>query len=197
MKRLVESNGFRCETYESAEEFLLSFDPESAGCLVLDVRMQGMSGLELQEFLKKKGADLPILILTGHADVPVALRAMKAGAFEFLEKPVSNQILLEHIRKAVDRDAQHRNDRARISEYRTRRDSLTRRETEVMGLVVAGKANKVIGGELGLSQKTVEVHRSHLMRKMGAHSLAELVRMAVALENDDRSGGAEAAEASF
>jgi FixJ family two-component response regulator len=189
LRQLIELNGLRCETYGSAEAFLESFEAGRPGCIILDVRMPGMSGLELQEFLAQKGEDLPVLILTGHADVPVALRAMKAGAFEFLQKPVSNQTLLEKVRRALVEDARKRERRVKLAEVRRRIQSLTPRERQVMGLVVSGKANKVIGSELGLSQKTIEVHRSNVMRKMVAHSLPELVRMAVAVQGDQEYDG--------
>ena len=183
LTRVIEANGLRCRAFDSAERFLESFEKGQPGCVVLDVRMPGMSGLELQEFLKRNGSSIPVLILTGHADVPVAIRAMKTGALEFLEKPVSNQILLEHIRRALQIDAQSRAANNMVDLVRGKYEKLTPREKQVMGLVVQGNANRHIGDRLGLRQKTVEVHRAHVMQKMEAKSLAELVRMAVLLEN--------------
>ena len=180
---LVESVGLSAKTYESAHAFLDEVNRTDCGCLVADIRLPGMSGLDLQDRLIERGYDLPTIVITGHGDVPVAVRAMKAGAIDFVEKPFSNQMLLDRIRDALERDNEHRNATARIDDIEERRSRLTPREHEVMALVVKGKLNKQIAAELGLSHKTIEVHRAHVMEKMEAETLAQLVRMAVAVEN--------------
>jgi RNA polymerase sigma factor (sigma-70 family) len=178
---LIESVGLNVETYSTAQEFLDAFDRDRPGCLVLDVRMPGISGLDLHDQLASQQIRIPVIIITGHADVPMAVRAMKAGVVDFIEKPFSDELLLDRIRAALELDAKIRVNQSHRTEVETYFAQLTPREREVMGLVVAGKSNKQIAAELGLSQKTVEVHRAHVMQKMHADSLAELVQMAVTL----------------
>jgi FixJ family two-component response regulator len=177
---LIKSVGLPVCTFASAQEFLDRFDPAQPGCLVLDVRMPGMSGLELQRQLKERGIDIPVIIVTGHGDVPIAVRAMKDGALEFLEKPFSKQMLLEHIRDALQRDAVQRRARAKQVDISERLAALTEREREVMELVIAGKPSKLVAMELGISKKTVDVHRARVMQKLGVRSLPELVELALA-----------------
>jgi len=179
---LIGSVGRRAETYASAEDFLAAYSNERPGCIVLDVRMPGLSGLELMEKLNEDRFAPPVVLVTGHGDIPMAVRALKAGAFDFIEKPFSDQVLLERIQQALQQDTVERSgerDRADIERKAAR---LTARETQVFELVVAGKPNKVVASDLGLSQKTVEVHRAHVMEKMRAESFADLVKMAVTLE---------------
>lgn len=188
---LIESVGLPVETFDSAKAFLTRCETGPVrGCLVVDVRLPGVSGLDLQDQLRERGLYLPTIVITGHGDVPVAVRAMKAGALDFIEKPFSDQTLLDRIREAMDKDEQLHALRARCDVLVERYDRLTNREREVMQLVVAGRLNKQIAAELGLSHKTIEVHRAHVMDKMQADSLADLVRMAVVLEEQ---GTAEAA----
>jgi FixJ family two-component response regulator len=180
---LVESVGLKARTYESAQRFLEDLDRDEFGCAVLDIRLPGMSGLDLQDRLNERGKDIPTIIITGHADVPVAVRAMKAGAMDFIEKPFSNQMLLDRIRDALEADDAHRSTAQQVEQIETRMSRLTPREREVMQLVVQGRLNKQIAADLGLSHKTIEVHRAHVMEKMEADTLADLVRMAVVLES--------------
>jgi FixJ family two-component response regulator len=179
LRWLIESVGLAVRTASTAQEFLATYDPGSPGCLVLDVRMPGMSGLDLQAEMAARRIELPILIITGYAEVPIAVRAMKAGAFDFIEKPFSDQTLLDRIRKAISVDRNARREREEVSSALKRLSNVTRREHDVMDRVVAGKSNKVIAAELGLSMKTVEVHRKRVMDKMGAESLADLIRLVV------------------
>jgi FixJ family two-component response regulator len=179
---LIGSVGRRVETYASAEDFLEAYDKERPGCIVLDVRMPGLSGLELMEKLNEDRFAPPVVLITGHGDIPMAVRALKAGAFDFIEKPFSDQVLLERIQQALQKDTQERASEQDRSDIERRSDRLTARETQVFELVVAGKPNKVVATDLGLSQKTVEVHRAHVMEKMRAESFADLVKMAVLLE---------------
>ncbi len=176
---LLESVSLRSEAYASSKEFLDTYDPERPGCLVLDVRMPGISGLDLQEMLTTRGISLPVIIVTGHADVPMAIRALKSGAFEFIEKPYSDQVLLDRIHQAIALDGEQRRDGSRKADVASRLALLTPREREVMDLVVRGKANKQIANALKLSPKTIEVHRAQVMKKLRAESVAELVRLAV------------------
>jgi RNA polymerase sigma factor (sigma-70 family) len=184
LRWLIESVGLSVKIFATAQEFLEGYDPSSAGCLVLDIRMPGMSGLDLQNELAARKVNIPILIITGHAEVPVAVSAMKAGALDFIEKPFSDQLLLDRIRRAIEKDAEFRRAHSQRAKVAARLAALTPREREVMDLVIAGKANKVIASELGLSPKTVEVHRAHVMKKMQVDSLADLVRVGMLSRNE-------------
>ncbi len=175
----VKSVGLEAETFASAEEFLESFDPGRPGCLVLDVRMAGMDGLELQKRLKGEEIVLPIIMISGHGDIPIAVQAVQAGAIDFLEKPFREEVLLDRIRKAIERDAQDRRVLASQADIETRLASLTRRETEVLDLLIAGKSTKMVARELFISHKTVEIHRTNIMKKMKAANVADLVRIAL------------------
>jgi FixJ family two-component response regulator len=177
LQNLIRSVGLRVELFASAQEFLRRKPPDLPSCLVLDVRMPGLSGLDLQKRTGDAGIEIPIVFITGHGDVPMSVRAMKAGAVEFLTKPFRDQDLLDAIQQALERDGKARNQRAELEELRSRFASLTSREREVMKRVVAGLLNKQIGAELGTSETTVKIHRHQVMEKMGAGSLAELVRM--------------------
>lgn len=180
---LIGSVGLTAQTYSDAKTFLdacAACPTAPAGCVVVDLRLPGMSGLELQEALAERGLDLPVIVITGHGDVPAAVRAMKAGAIDFVEKPFDDQRLLDCIQEAIERDTRERESRKVHSEVRRRFERLTPRECQVMSMVVQGKLNKQIAAELGLSPKTVEVHRAHVMSKMEANSLAELVHMSMA-----------------
>jgi two-component system, LuxR family, response regulator FixJ len=177
LRLLLKSVGLSATVFASAQEFLASYTAEQPGCLVLDVRMPGMNGLELQERLNVHGATIPVIFITGHGDVPMAVEAMQHGAFDFLQKPFRDQDLLDRVQRALEKD---RATRAQLSErdsIRERLESLTAREREVLDLVTRGLANKVMAAELGVSQRTVEIHRARVMEKMGASSLAQLVRM--------------------
>ena len=188
LRLLLKSIGLAPNALSSAREFLDNYDLEQPGCLVLDVRMPEMSGLELQEHLNRRGAVIPIIFITGHGDVSMAVEAMQAGAFDFLQKPFRDQDLIDRIQRALEKD---RNTRAALAEYsviRERLESLTPREREVLALVNSGKSNKVIASELDLSQRTVEIHRARVMEKMEASSIAQLVRMVMNL--DERPGPA-------
>ncbi len=182
MQLLLRSVGRAAEAFASGDEFLERYDSGQPGCLVLDIRMPGLGGMELQERLLAMGSSIPIIFITGHADVPMAVEAMQKGAFDFIEKPVREQDLLERIADALNADQRQRSERQTLAEIEARLARLTRREREVMELVVAGKPNKVIAWELGASQRTVEIHRARVMDKMQARSLAELVRMSLQLE---------------
>jgi two-component system response regulator FixJ len=177
LKLLLESVDLKCRTYASASDFLQEHDPDQHSCLVADIRMPGMSGLDLQEALNRRSSTIPVLFITGHGDVPMAVDAMKSGALDFIQKPFRDQDLLDRIHEALERDEQRREDNREAAELRGRMARLTARETEVMHRVVQGQANKVIALDLGVSQRTVEIHRARVMQKMGARSLAELVRM--------------------
>ena len=174
---LIDSVGLAVATYPSAHEFLEVYDNARRGCLVLDIRMPGMSGLELQDRLNERGSTLPIVFITGHGDVPMAVEAMKRGAVDFIQKPFRDQELLDRINLALEQNRRRRATEETKQDIAERIATLTRREREVMDMVIQGKANKVIAIDLGLSQRTVEVHRSHVMDKMKARTLAELVRM--------------------
>jgi FixJ family two-component response regulator len=177
-ERLVRSVGFAVKTFGSAAEFLASPRPEVPACLVLDVRMPGQSGLDLQRELTASGIQIPIIFVTGHGNIPMTVRAMKEGAVEFLTKPYRRNDLLAAIRAAIERDRASRKERVDASDLRQRYERLTAREREVMALVVAGLLNKQIAGELATTERTIKFHRAHIMQKMEAQSLAELVRMA-------------------
>lgn len=177
LRLLLDSVDLVCRTYASATEFLDDHDPNQHSCLVADIRMPGLSGLDLQDELNRRASTIPILFITGHGDVPMAVDAMKSGALDFIQKPFRDQDLLDRIHQALERDEERRADNREAAEVRGRIAKLTGRETEVMQRVVKGQANKVIALDLGVSQRTVEIHRARVMQKMGARSLAELVRM--------------------
>jgi len=176
---LLESHGLHVETFATAEDFLEKYDPSMGGCLVLDVRMPGMGGLKLQETLVEREIHIPVILLTAHGDVPMAVRAMRAGAFDFIEKPSNDQLLLDRIQRAMARNHQRRADEQAVASVQENIEQLSPREREVMELVVEGMLNKQIAAELGISIKTVEVHRARVMDKMQADSLADLVRKAI------------------
>jgi len=177
LRLLVVSAGLPAEAYPSAQAFLEAYDTERPGCLILDIRMPGISGLDLQERMAARGMSLPVVVLTGHGDVPSAVQALKGGAVDYLEKPFDADVLLERVRQAVERDADARVAARRRAALAERIERLTPREREVMELVVAGKANKVVAIELDISERTVELHRGRIMRKMKARSLPELMQM--------------------
>jgi two-component system response regulator FixJ len=176
---LIESTGMQVRTFESADAFLAAYYPGRSGCLLLDVRMPGMSGLELQGYLAREGYRLPVIMITGHGDVPMAVKAMKAGAVDFIEKPFHDEDLLRSIRNALDLDQRRRANQSARAEIATRLAELTPREHEVLAMVTDGKSNKEMAAALGVTPKTVEAHRARVMEKMRAESLAELVRMAL------------------
>lgn len=178
VQRLIASVGLRVETFGSTREFLAAKRPDAPACLVLDVRLPDASGLELQRDLTAADVHIPIIFITGHADVPMSVRAMKAGAVEFLTKPFRGQELLDAIQEAIAKDRVAWNERAQMSGLRARYESLTPREKEVLMLVASGLLNKQIGAELGTSELTIKTHRGRVMQKMGADSLADLVKMA-------------------
>jgi len=182
LESLIRSVGLRAAIFASADEFMAAPRPDAPACLILDVRMPGQSGLDLQRELRGAGIHIPIVFLTGHGDIPMTVRAMKEGAMEFLTKPVRGQDLLDAVQKAIARDRTARQKRAELSELRARFDSLTPRETEVLNLVVAGLLNKQIADELGTSELTIKTHRAHVMEKTRADSLAHLVRMTETLK---------------
>jgi two-component system response regulator FixJ len=181
---LLNTVGFKTAAFANPKEFLETFKPDAAGCLVLDIRMPGMSGLELQQHLNRMGSMLPVIFITGHGDVPMAVQAMKEGAFEFVQKPFRDQDLLDRINHALEQDKENRSTLARRADVLHRVDSLTPREKQVMAMVVDGAANKVIAIDLGLSERTVEIHRAKVMEKMGARSVAHLVKLQMSLSND-------------
>jgi two-component system, LuxR family, response regulator FixJ len=174
---LLKSVGLACEEYASAADFLDAYDPGRHCCLVADIRMPGLSGLELQQRLNDRHAEIPMIFITGHGDVPMAVNAMKAGAVDFIQKPFRDQDLIDRIHKALAQDRERRSEREELRLIRKRLETLTPRETEVMDRVVRGQANKVIALDLGVSQRTVELHRARVMRKLGMRSLADLVRV--------------------
>jgi FixJ family two-component response regulator len=179
---LMKSVGLPATPFASAKEFLATYHPNQPGCLVLDIRMPGMSGLELQEALNERGAVLPVIFITGHGDIPMAVEAMRHGAFDFLQKPFRDQDLIDRIQQALVLDAETRQSLREHGRTRVRIASLTPREREVLDLLTTGKANKMMAQDLGLSQRTIEIHRAHVMEKMGAKSVAQLVRMVMDLE---------------
>lgn len=177
LKLLLKSVGLPAATYPSAQAFLAAYNSSQPGCVVLDVRMPGMSGLELQQLLNLRGATVPVIFVTGHGDIPMAVEAMQHGAFDFLQKPFRDQDLLDRIQRALELDRATRQQLKEQDRIRERMQSLTPRERAVLKLVTSGKPNKVMAADLGVSQRTVEIHRARVMEKMGASSLAQLVRM--------------------
>ncbi len=193
---LMESVGYEPMAFASAREYLEQFDAQAAGCLVLDIRMPEMTGLELQDALRARNAAIPIIFITGHGDVPMAVEAMKKGAFGFIQKPFRDQDLLDRVNHALRRDGQSREDQQRREDSAKRWQTLTPREREVCHLVVGGLANKEIGDQLGLSERTVEIHRGRVMSKMGVRAVAQLVHKYALLPTDvlhanDRAASAE------
>lgn len=182
LRRLIRSVGLDVETFTSAHDFLRTRRTSAPGCLVLDIRLPDLSGLNLQEQLAETGIDLPIIFITGHANIPMTVRAMKAGALEFLTKPVNEQDLLDAVQRGIERHRLQLLERAEISKVRARYELLTARERQILALVVKGWLNKQIAAELGRSEKTIKVHRGRVMLKMKAESVAELVRMAATLD---------------
>lgn len=181
---LLSTVGYKTAVFSRPSEFLAAFKPDVPGCLVLDIRMPDMSGLELQQHLNRMGSMLPVIFITGHGDVPMAVQAMKEGAFEFIQKPFRDQDLLDRINHALKQDAENRGIVARRAEVLHRLESLTPRERQVMGMVVDGAANKVIAIDLTLSERTVEIHRAKVMEKMGARSVAHLVKLHLTLADE-------------
>jgi FixJ family two-component response regulator len=176
-ERLVQSAGLKVQTFTSAREFLKNARFEGPACLVLDVRMPGLSGMDLQRELTQAGIRVPIIFITGHGDIPMSVRAMKAGAVEFLTKPFRSRSLLDAVRAAIERDRSAHKERSETGELRQRYEQLTPREREVMALVATGLLNKQVAGELATTERTIKFHRAHIMQKMHAESLADLVRM--------------------
>ncbi len=183
LQLLMESVGLVVETHGSAQAYLDQFEPERAGCLVVDVRMPGMSGMDLQARLTAERLHPPIIIITGHGDVPMAVRAVQAGAVDFIEKPFNDQALLDSVHRAIEQDAEQRGEASILADIQARYEKLTPREREVLEQVVAGKRNKVIAIDLDVSQSTVEAHRAKVMEKMEADTLSDLMRMMITLES--------------
>ncbi len=187
LKMLMESVDLDTEVFASAHEFLQHFDDDRSGCLVLDIRMPGMSGLELQAVLNERHSMLPVIFITGHGDVPMAVQAIRGGAQDFIQKPFREQELLDRVQQVLAEDSRNRHVLHQKRDILERLSTLTPREREVLGLVVAGNANKVIAIDLGLSQRTVEIHRAHVMDKMQTKSLAHLVRMMISVEDEEEA----------
>jgi two-component system response regulator FixJ len=193
LKLLLRSVKLPVTVYSSAQEFLPKYMVDQPGCLIVDVRMPGMSGLELQQQLNLRGAMVPVIFITGHGDISMAVEAMRQGAFDFIPKPFRDQDLLDRVQKALEKDAKNRREISQTGRIKKQFETLTPREREVLELVTSGKPNKVMAADLGVSQRTIEIHRARVMEKMGANSLAQLVRMVLGLrETDlrsDASGG--------
>jgi len=183
MRSLLKSVGLECALYGSAQEFLAAYQPGQPGCLVLDIRMPGMSGLELQQQLNLRGAVIPVIFMTGHGDIPMAVEAMQHGAFDFLQKPFRDQDLLDRIQRAIVKDSEQRQTLGETARIKAHVESLTAREREVLDLMTQGKQNKSIAQDLGVSPRTVEIHRARVMEKMNAQSVAQLVRMMLDLQH--------------
>ncbi len=196
LQLVLESVGRQVVPYDSARAFLADFDPDMAGCLVLDIRMPGMTGMELQRQLNERNSILPVIFVTGHGDVPMAVEAMQQGALDFVQKPYREQDLLDKIEHAMDVDQRNREQLQRRQEITERIASLTPRERDVMQLMIEGRANKVIAIDLDISQRTVEIHRARVMEKLQANSLAHLVRMAMAVDPDYGNTASEEEEES-
>ena len=179
---LMKSVGFESMTYDSAEAFLDKADLNRPGCLIVDIRMQGMSGLELQQLLNERSSKLPVIIITGHGDVPMAVQAMKAGAVDFLEKPYDNQLLIARIRQCLQQISKEQDKENRVAKAKSQLAELTPRELEVMNLLVAGKHNKAIADDLDISVRTAEAHRAKVMKKLHAESLSDIVRVALLMQ---------------
>jgi len=183
LRLLMKSVGHEAKTFDSGNKFLATCSSGVSGCLILDIRMPGMSGLELQKNLQQRGVNIPIIFITGHGDVPMAVQAMKRGAMEFLQKPFREQDLVDLVNQALEKNEQSHELALQRMEIEPRIAKLTARERQIMDMIVQGKANKVIAIELGVSQRTVETHRTRIMRKMQAKSLAQLVQMAVRVQD--------------
>ena len=192
VQALAQTIGVKCESFDSAVAFLEHYNPQQPGCLVLDVFMPGMSGLDLQNELNRRGAVIPVIFITGHADIPSVVEAMRHGAFGYLQKPFRNAELIDNVQRALEHDRRNRESLQQLDVIHERIMSLTQREREVLDLIARGCANKVIAQDLGISQRTVEVHRSRLMEKLAAASVAQLVRMCMDFERSevgDETGG--------
>ena len=183
MRALLKSVGLNSILFSSAQEFLDGYDPLQPGCLLLDIRMPGKSGMELQQELNLRGAVIPVIFMSGHADIPMAVEAMQHGAFDFLQKPFRDQDLLDRIQRAIAKDAERRVALGEQTRIKAHLESLTEREREVLDLLTLGKQNKVIAQDLGVSPRTIEIHRARVMEKMNAQSVAELVRMMLDLSH--------------
>ncbi|MGE5757378.1 MAG: response regulator transcription factor [Sideroxydans sp.] len=184
---LLESVNLPCKAFASAHEFMEFCDARLQGCILLDIRMPGMNGMELLENLKAQGIKLPVIIITGHGDVPLAVRAMKQGAFDFLQKPFPSQTLLDRVYAAIESLRENHQKTRQMDDLRSSFDSLTNREKEIMEMVVAGSSSKVIGMTLGISSKTVDIHRSSIMKKLDVRNVAELVQRRLALQDEQKS----------
>ncbi len=184
LQLLLKSLELHSVAYASADDFLAHYDPDQPGCVLLDVRMPGMNGLELQQEINRRGAIIPVTFMTGHGDVPMAVEAVQRGAFDFLQKPFREQDLIDRVQRALARDREQRTQLSQREHIRARIASLTPRERQILDRVTLGKANKAMAAELGVSQRTVEIHRANLMEKMQAASLAQLVRMTMIASSD-------------
>ena len=183
LRLLLKSVGIAAQAFGSAQEFLVGYDDSRPGCLILDIRMPGMSGIELQQHLNMRGAIIPLLFITGHGDVPMAVEAMKNGAFDFLQKPFRDQELIDRVQRALEKDGENRVALSQHSKLRARLESLTTREREVLNLMIQGRPNKIMAADLGISQRTIEIHRARVMEKLAVSSLAQAVRMMMELDS--------------